>query len=91
MEDFEKKKMGRPPNGSKKTEGKPKRIIDPNPVGNRVAFDTRNGVHLIGKILWMESDWIVLQAEKGSSIKFKEGEDKVFLIHGSDITLAEIL
>lgn len=88
MTNFEKKKMGRPPNDSRKAEEKPKRIIDPNPVGNRVEFDTRNGVHLIGKILWMESDWMVLQAEKGSSIK---GEGKVFLIHGSDIALAEIL
>lgn len=87
----EKKKIGRPPNGSKKTEEKPKRIIDPDPVGNRVMFDMQNGTHLVGKILWMESNWIVLRAEKGSSIKFEPGEDKVFLIHGSNIILAEIL
>lgn len=83
----EKRGRGRPPNDSLKEE-KPKRIIDPDPVGKRIAFDTQNGTHLIGKILWMQSNWIVLQAEKGSSVK---GEGKMFLIHGGDFTFAEIL
>lgn len=93
VDSSEKRGRGRPPNDFKKEkfikEEKPKRTIDPNPVGNRVAFDTRNGIHLIGKILWMESNWIVLQVEKGSSIK--DGEGKVLLIHGGDMTFAEIL